>query len=289
MKVTKVGLRGLVFSFEDPYLINIYAIIGDEHLFICDTGFGSDTVDEILSYLKEQSLLSKPIIVFNSHADYDHVWGNHKFKNSTIIAHELSPSIFEKEGKDMLELNSSHKRGEVILTPPNKLFKEKLVFQEEDIEFYHTPGHTLESSSCYDRRDKILFVGDNIENPFPYINFPNLEEYKTTLEEYLTRNVTVLLSGHDKIMYDTNLIKENLDYLKQLENGTVDRSDFTKKHRRIHFLNVTSLGEMMKKTNEIEKAKTYYKEALKILNELEPTQEIEEKIVEISNILNELK
>lgn len=289
MKVTKVGSRGLVFSFEDPYLINIYVIAGSEHLFICDTGFGSETVDEILSYLKERSLLSKPIIAFNSHADYDHVWGNHMFTNSPIIAQELSPSIFEKEGEELLKLYSSHKRGEVILTPPNKLFKEKLVFQEDDIEFYHTPGHTLESSSCYDRRDKILFVGDNIETPFPYINFPNLKEYKSTLEEYLTRNVTVLLSGHDKIMYDKNLIKENLDYLKQLENGSVDMSNFTKKHRRIHFLNVTRLGEMMKNANEIEKAKTYYKEALTILNEFEPTQEIEEKKVEISSIINEME
>ncbi|MHA1447095.1 MAG: MBL fold metallo-hydrolase, partial [Candidatus Heimdallarchaeaceae archaeon] len=161
MKVQKVGSRGYVFTFEDPYKLNIYVINGEEHIFICDTGFGSDSVNELLDYLRSIDIHSKPFIVFNSHADYDHVWGNHVFKESEIIAHELSPEIFQKEGEEILEKYEEHKRGEVILTPPNKLFKEKIVFEDEGVEFYHSPGHTLESSSCFDHKEKILFVGDN--------------------------------------------------------------------------------------------------------------------------------
>lgn len=289
MKVTKVGTRGFVFSFDDPYLLNIYVINGDEHIFICDTGLGSDTIDDILSYLDGNEVHSKPYVIFNSHADYDHIWGNHMFKDSKIIAHELSPEIFKKEGEEVLESHSSHKRGEVILTPPNHLFKEKIVFEDEEIEFYHSPGHTLESSSCYDKRDQILFVGDNIETPYPYVNFPNLEDYRKTLAEYLTRETKIIISGHDEVMYDTKLIKSNLEYLEELTVGKVDRSNFTKKHRGIHYLNVSRLGEMMKDAEDFEKARMYYEETLEILEEVEKTLEIEAKISEVSKVLKEIE
>jgi len=288
MKVTKVGTRGFVFSFDDPYLLNIYVIHGDEHIFICDTGLGSETMDEILAYLEEHKIHSKHYVVFNSHADYDHVWGNHMFKDSKIIAHELSPEIFKKEGEEILENYSSHKRGEVILTPPNQLFKEKIVFEDEEIEFYHSPGHTLESSSCYDKRDQVLFVGDNIEAPYPYVNFPNLEDYRTTLAEYLTREIKIVISGHDEVMYDTKLIESNLEYLKELTVGKVDRSNFTKKHKGIHYLNVSRLGELMKDAGDTDKARMYYEESLDILEDAEKTPEIEAKIAEITTTLKEI-
>ena len=28
------------------------------------------------------------LVVFNTHADYDHIWGNQAFGGSTIVAHE---------------------------------------------------------------------------------------------------------------------------------------------------------------------------------------------------------
>ena len=288
LKVTKVGIRGFVFSFDDPYLFNIYVIVGKKHIFFCDTGLGSDNIIEILKYLKDQGINSKPFVVFNSHADYDHVWGNHMFRDSIIVAHELSPGIFDKEGEEILKNYSSHKRGDVVLTKPNKLFKDKYIFEDEGIEFYHSPGHTLESSSCYDSLNKILFVGDNIESPFPYVNFLNLEDYKASLTEYLIREVEIVVSGHDEVMYDTKLIESNLDYLDQLSQGKVDRSGFTKKHRGIHFHNLTRLGEMMKNSGNSDKARVYYEEALEILSEIDKTSEIEAKITEIQFILSEL-
>ena len=285
LKVTKVGSRGYVFSFDDPYLFNIYVIDGDEHIFFCDTGLGSETVEEVLNYLKEEGIQSKPFIVFNSHADYDHVWGNHMFGNSKIIAHELSPEIFEKEGEEILEKYAAHKRGDVVLKVPNQLFKDNLVFEEEGVEFYHTPGHTLESSSCYDRKEQVLFVGDNIETPYPYINFLNLEDYKSSLSEYLTRDIKAVISGHDEVMFDTKLIQSNLDYLDRLEKHEVDRTNFSDKHRVIHYLNTNRLAEMLKNEGNNEKSIKFYQETVEILREADKTPEIETKIAQIQKIL----
>ncbi|TFG09570.1 MBL fold metallo-hydrolase [Candidatus Heimdallarchaeota archaeon] len=288
MKVTKVGTRGIVFSFYDPYLVNIYVINGDKHIFICDTGLGSDFIDQIFVYLTDQKIDSKPMIVFNSHTDYDHIWGNHMFPESMILAQERSINVLEKEGVEALEKYSSHKRGEVDLTFPNQLFKDNYVFTHEGIEFYHTPGHTLESSSCYDSKDKTLFVGDNIESPYPYVNFLNLEDYKATLSEYLTRDVEIVVSGHDEVMFHTDLIKSNLEYLNQLTDGVVDRSQFSKKQRGIHFLNITRIGEMMKNEGNSKGSRKFYTEAVEILREIEQTEEIKMKIENLEKIISEL-
>ena len=288
MKVQKVGSRGYVFTFEDPYKLNIYVINGEEYIFICDTGFGSDSVNEILDYLKILDIPSKPFVVFNSHADYDHVWGNHVFKESEIIAHELSPEIFQKEGEEILKKYGEHKRGEVILTPPNRLFKEKIVFEDEGVEFYHSPGHTLESSSCFDHKEKILFVGDNIESPFPYVNFLNLENYCDSLREYLTRNAKVIISGHDEVMFDEALILNNLLYLETIQTKKIDRKNFTKQQRGIHFQNISRISELLKDKGDKNTAQRYYEEALGILKEAEMTPEIGAEIKEMEKIIADL-
>jgi len=288
MKVQKVGSRGYVFTFEDPYKLNIYVINGEEHIFICDTGFGSDSVNELLDYLRTIDIHSKPFIVFNSHADYDHVWGNHVFKESEIIAHELSPEIFQKEGEEILEKYEKHKRGEVVLTPPNRLFKEKIVFKVEGVEFYHSPGHTLESSSCFDHKEKILFVGDNIEFPFPYINFLNLENYCDSLREYLTRNAKIIISGHDEVMFDESLIQKNLQYLETIQSKNIDRKNFTKQHRGIHFQNISRLAELLKDKGDKNTAQRYYEEALEVLKEAEMSPEIKERIKEMEKLIEDL-
>jgi glyoxylase-like metal-dependent hydrolase (beta-lactamase superfamily II) len=288
MKVQEVGSRGYVFTFEDPYKLNIYVINGDQTIFFCDTGFGSDSVDQILEFLEKQSITSKPFIAFNSHADYDHVWGNHIFEGSDIIAHELSPEIFEKEGEEILELNSAHKRGDVILTPPNRLFKDRIVFEEEGVEFYHSPGHTLESSSCFDIKEKILFVGDNIESPFPYVNFLNLDEYIETLEKYLARNAKIIISGHDEIMYNDNLIRKNLEYLEEIKSGKVSREGFTSKHKGIHYNNVKRIAELSLEVGEKAQSLKYYLEVMEILEEAEKIPAIEEEITKVKKIIDNL-
>ena len=61
-------------SLNEP--LNVYVINGTNHVFICDTHLGPDIMKEVVSYLEEQGMTSKSIIVINSHYDPDHVFGN---------------------------------------------------------------------------------------------------------------------------------------------------------------------------------------------------------------------
>ena len=288
MKATKVGSRGYFFSFDDPYFTTLYVINGKNRIFICDTFLGPVPMREVLKFLEKEGVKDKEIVVFNTHYDYDHIWGNQLFENSVILAHELCVKELKETGEDDLKQFEAHKKGDVKLVLPNTDFKEKLVFSDDGVEFYHTPGHTADSSSCYDSVDKVLIVGDNLESPFPYIRILNVKEYANSLREYLSRDAEIIVSGHDEIMNSDRLLRENLEYLENFASKKIDRKNFTKKHRGIHFSNVKTVGELLKKEGKKAEALEYYREAAEILTEAEHVPQIDELKKSIDDIIEEL-
>ena len=289
MKMQEIGTRGLIFTFDDPYKTNMYAINGEQFLFICDTFLGPEPVIKVIEELKKKGFLPKPIIVFNSHHDYDHIWGNQCFKDSIILSHELCLEKINLIGKKDLEDYKDHMKGDVQLTLPNVVFNDRVFFEDEGVEFYHTPGHTEDSSSCFDHIDEVLFVGDNLETPIPYIRILDIPEYIATLEEYMKREPVIILSGHDEIMFTDEVLKENLIYLKEFQEGSVNRAKFTQKHNGIHLINLQKIGELLKERGDKIGALSYYEEALVVLEEFESSPQIVKKMQIINQVIEELK
>ena len=288
MKIQKVGTRGFLFSFDDPYFTNIYVINGDNYLFIIDTFLGPEPMMEAFELLQKEDIKDKKIVVFNTHYDYDHIWGNQLFENTTIISHALCKQILEESGEEDLKKYESHKKGDVRLVLPNTIFTDKYLYPEEGVEFYHSPGHTEDSSSCFDSIDKVLIVGDNLESPFPYIRIMNIPDYISSLKEYLTRDAAIIISGHDELMNNDSLLRANLEYLENFGPGKIDRSKFTKKHRGIHFQNIKTVAELLKKEGKNDEALDYYLECLAVIEEAEQTPQIDELRGEIWKIVEEL-
>ncbi|MFW9851624.1 MAG: hypothetical protein ACFFDS_01630, partial [Candidatus Thorarchaeota archaeon] len=142
---------------------------------------------------------------------------------------------------------------------------------------------------CFDHIDEVLFVGDNLETPLPYIRILDISEYIATLEEYLAREPVIILSGHDDVMFTDEVLKENLNYLKEFQEGSVNREKFTQKHNGIHFVNLQQIGELLKDRGDMIGALSYYEEALVVLEEFESNPQIEKKIGNIKEIIEELK
>jgi cyclase len=248
MDMQRVGKRGILVSYDDPFYTNVYIILGDESVFVLDTFLGKDSMSIVQSQIASEGCTDLPVVIFNSHADYDHFWGNGAFKHATIVGHELCRERILNEGVSSLAEHASHKKGEVRLLPPDQTFHDKLEFQNERIQFIHTPGHTLDSSSCYDEVDKVLFVGDNVESPIPYLNHANFEQYIRTLERYLEFNWNLVISGHDPPLKTPDLIRRNIDYLDHFLDWSFDLKQFTKAelHRHVqHNLNAIK-DELMK-------------------------------------------
>ncbi len=286
LKNQKVGTRGVLFTFEEPYRTNVFVIDGEKRVFVCDTFLGSETAEKIKQYLAEKNLGAKPVVVFNSHGDYDHYWGNGSFRSSIILGHELCRKRIEKEAEQALKDFQNHKQGNVEIVPPNVTFNERVFFAEEGVEFYFTPGHTEDSCSCFDHIDKTLFVGDNVESPIPHINELNVTAYASILEEYLKRKAKTIVAGHDEIMLDDSLIRSNMDYLRRFEALEVDSAKFDKKGKTVHFWNLSNTGEKLREKGMFEEALKCYEESKRVLDQLDDsTQGKQEQVKRIQEII----
>ena len=272
MKIQKIGERNLVVAFLEPFYTTTHLIFGDNRVYVCDTFLGPEPMKEIAKIIKENGHEDKPIVVFNSHADWDHIWGNCYFKDSIILGHRLCKERIEKEGKDELNKHFEEQRGNVIMTPPTTIFDSTYFFEDDSIEFFHSPGHTIDSSSCYDHIDRILFVGDNIESDLPYVNSLDFDTYISTLKGYHDLDWTHLVPGHDPVQTDDTLVQSNLEYLRNLKEWEINLNDLSQKGLDVHLYTLSKLVDELLRVGFGTNVNNHYHDALRILEKREQSE-----------------
>ena len=234
-------------------------------MFVLDTFLGNDPMKIVRHLIRDEGCAGMPLVIFNSHADYDHYWGNGAFKHASIVGHEHCRQRIISEGKASLVKYAEHMRGKVELVPPTRTFQECLRFDDEEVTFFHTPGHTADSSSCFDERDRVLFVGDNVESPIPYLNHANFDLYIRSLESYLEFDWQLIIAGHDPPIRESYLIRRNIDYLRKFRNWSIDLAALSSSElsRHIQYNLRTIKDELMRSEHKqaamkhLEEAKEY--------------------------------
>ena len=204
MKPVKISARNIMFTEPmvyqgQTYALNIGLILGRQHNYVIDTGFGSGSVEPILAYLGGDP---KPIIVVNTHFHWDHVWGNWMFPNSIIIAHTECRELMEQTWHEEVRQNANFIDGEVRKHMPNLLIDSSIYFPNDGIRIFRTPGHSPDCISIYDETDKILYAGDNIgdtdDDILPHIG-TNIETFRNkVINAYKQYDFDVCISGHNK-------------------------------------------------------------------------------------------
>ena len=200
MKPIKIAERNVLFTepMGKEYLLNIGLIIGKQFNYVIDTGLGSGSVAPILEYIGNDK---KPIIVVNTHCHWDHIWGNWMFRNGIIIAHAKCRELMDKHWEGVLNGFGASKDGEVQKCLPNLVIEDRIVFPDDGVEIFFSPGHSEDCISIYDIFDKVLYAGDNIgdteDNIVPYIN-TDMETFKTTIDLYAKYDFTTCVSVHNK-------------------------------------------------------------------------------------------
>lgn len=220
MKVERIAKRGTLFTFQEGDSLFsqdtcVYLINTGEKLFLCDTHVGPKSMAVVKDYINAEGLGNKEVIVFNSHSDWDHIWGNCAFPDSIIIAHDSCKRRIAEDGEKALErFKGKYHDGSFGLKLPNLTFDSRLSFEDCGIEFIYAPGHTVDSAICYDREDSVLFVGDLVEYPEPYLQYENLQVYIKSLEYIKSIKADIVISGHSGIVNE-DLINENINYIKK--------------------------------------------------------------------------
>ena len=212
MKIEKLTPRNIIFTDNLPeWNLNLHLIQGKHRNYLIDTGLGSAHMDEIKAYLGEDK---KPLVVINTHYHWDHIWGNHCFPGSVIIAHRICRGLIEEKWDEMLRDYGAFIRGDVVRCLPNYVFDDAMYFSDDKVRIFYTPGHKIDCISVLDEVDAVLNVGDNIgdtpEALVPEIS-TDIETYKKTLQLYKALNIEFCVSGHNEIQgKDVFLRIENL-------------------------------------------------------------------------------
>jgi len=216
MKVTEIGSRGLMFDFEDGETTLgqtiVYLIKGEKYFFLCDTQTGSKPMSLVKDYIEEE-LKNKQLIIFNSHYHWDHIWGNDFFEDSIIVSHSKARDNMIENAEKELKENSKFVEGKIKIKYPDITFDKKLSFEDEGVEFIYAPGHTSGHAICYDKKEKIVFVGDLVEEPIPMLLDKDLDAFRNSLEYILTMNANTYVTTHSYIASE-EMVNVNLQYVK---------------------------------------------------------------------------
>lgn len=215
-EIKRIGQRGALFTYKNPSTcnLNLYVIEGKHYNYIIDTGLGSLSAQPINEYLKDTG---KQAIVINTHYHFDHIWGNDAFHDSLIISHTFCREMMRSEWEHMIHEYGYRCCGEVKMKLPDLVFDDELFFAEDEILLFHSPGHTPDSISILDQKDRILIVADNIgedlENLVPSLSCEK-KIYRSTLEKYLALDFDLCVSGHN-IILEKNTIEKVLSTLEE--------------------------------------------------------------------------
>ncbi|QBD77725.1 MBL fold metallo-hydrolase [Ktedonosporobacter rubrisoli] len=201
-----------------------YVIISNRYVIVCDTLLCPEDMDILMDEIREE-LTGRQLLVVNSHADWDHAWGNHYFADSlavAIIGHEgCRARLLGQEART--ELASFQQRyatfSNVVLTPPNVTFKQGMTIYGGDltIELFHAPGHCHDHIAIWLPEISLLLAFDAAEMPLPIIeNRFAVPAMFATLEHFLSLKPQRVLCSHGKTI-GVDLVGKNLAYLQEVE------------------------------------------------------------------------
>lgn len=204
--------------------VDAYAIITKRYVVVCDTLLCPEDAAAMMRMV-QGAMTGRELLVVNSHADWDHVWGNKYFTDehaAPIIAHEHSLVRWQSEEarKGLEEYQQRYPVfRSVELVPPTITFQHRLTIHGGDlsIELIPAPGHHLDHVAAWIPQLRLLLAFDAAEMPFPIVeDAATVPLMFSTLESFLALQPERVLCSHGKTT-SPELVKENLAYLHEAE------------------------------------------------------------------------
>ncbi len=205
--------------------VDSYAVISERYVVVCDTLLCPADMQIVMEQLHPELTTERQLLVINSHADWDHAWGNSYFtgrQSAPLLAHQhCRVRIQSVEAQE--ELLAYQKRDalfrNVVLTAPTLTFTHGLTLYGGDLtlELFPAPGHSSDSSALWIPELRLLLAFDSLEAPFPLLeNAAGVQPLVTTLQRFMTLQAQHVLCSHSMTTGNA-LIRKNLDYIQELE------------------------------------------------------------------------
>lgn len=225
-EVTIQPLREQIYLAERPMdgdaIVRAALLLGRRRSVVVDTLTSPEDMAPLLAIATQHG---RPIVVVNTHADWDHVWGNAAFPGATIVGHQLCRARLlgdaERATLAQKRQEQPHRYAQVLLNPPDVTFATAMTLDLGGLtlELHHLPGHTEDCLVAYVPEQRLLLAGDCAEDPLPLLNSGPLDGWIHDLRAWAARDVDTVVPSHGAIS-DPALLRENAAYLERLLDNT---------------------------------------------------------------------
>ncbi|HEX6384020.1 MAG TPA: MBL fold metallo-hydrolase [Anaerolineae bacterium] len=227
--LTNEGWDERILVCQNGDLVKTFIVITARFVVLVDTMINATTGAKLLEIARPH-LNGRQLLVVNTHADYDHVWGNQVFAGPEAL--QPAPIIGSRFCIDQFNAPNSQAFiqqmmaeepdafGDLRPAPPNVLFDERLVIDGGDLtlELFATPGHTPDHVAIYIPEIKTLLAADAAEVPFPFARtIDGLPQMRQSLAQMAALNPTTVLYCHAPTTIGPQLLHDNIAYFDKVE------------------------------------------------------------------------
>ena len=195
-----------------------YLVVGDERGVVIDTGFATENIQAYA-----QSLTDKPVQwAANTHGHFDHTGGNGWFERAYMSAEALEIAKIPYPSKASLSYPLDYP---VTVVGDG----DAIDLGDRVLEVFEIPAHAPSSIAFLDRKERILFSGDEVGN-FDMLYWmqeepqPTVEQHARNMEKLLKHREAFdfICAGHEPVMGDASLVEEYLEHDRRILSGVLE-------------------------------------------------------------------
>ena len=215
-------------------LVDTFVVVTERYVVLVDTLINTATAAALLEIARPH-LAGRQLLAVNTHADWDHAWGNQIFDGPWAL--HPAPIVASRGCAERLRAaEAAHKLADlrarfprrfddVVLTPPTVLFDQRLAIDGGDLtlELFATPGHRYDHIAVYIPKIRTLLPGDAAELPFPFVeSAATLPSMRDSLARMAALDPAVALYCHAPETSGPAVLRRNMDYYDTVERRCRD-------------------------------------------------------------------
>lgn len=209
---------------QEKMEVDSYVVVTTRYVVVLDTLLCPEDMAAIMNEMRKE-IIGRELLVVNSHADWDHCWGNNYFtgnRKATILAHDYCVTRMQsdeaKAGLQEYQNKYSYFQN-VTLISPTITFSDRLTIHGGDltIELFSAPGHHPDHIAAWIPEIHLLLAFDGAEKPLPLIgDVDGIQPMYNTLQRFIALHPQRVLCAHGKTT-DITIVMQNLHYMREIE------------------------------------------------------------------------